>query len=172
MSYVLKHKQDLNFLFLACKTLRAVVRLFFSNFIQSFFSNGKFISSQLYLFIKGVMFVVYWGSFFISSYFNTTARAYWKHFLSFLLKGFIVFLLSSQENLYMIHHDSDLFYNIYNTTNEHNWTQTTFDWFQISFFYLFLSYLEIYFITLSASSLIIFLCYHFLNPLHALHHYL
>ena len=32
--------------------------------------------------------------------------------------------LSNQENWYMIHYNSDLFYDIYNTINEHNWRQT------------------------------------------------
>ena len=32
---------------------------------------------------------------------------------------FFVFL-SNQENLYMIHHDWDLYYDIYNTINEYN----------------------------------------------------
>ena len=41
--------------------------------------------------------------------------------LSFLLIGFIVFLfLSNQENEYMIHHDLDLFYDIYNTVTKYN----------------------------------------------------
>ena len=29
-----------------------------------------------------------------------------------------------QENVYMIHHDLDLFYDIYNTINTHNWRKT------------------------------------------------
>ena len=39
---------------------------------------------------------------------------------------FIVALLfsSSEENLYMIHYNSDLFYDIYNTINEHNQRKT------------------------------------------------
>ena len=57
LSYVLKH--DIFFLlqagyifsFLAYKTLKAIVKLFFSDFFQSSFSDGKFIRSQLYLFI-------------------------------------------------------------------------------------------------------------------------
>ena len=44
--------------FLVYKTLRAVVTLFFSNFFQLSFSDGKFIPSQLYLFIKGLIFVI------------------------------------------------------------------------------------------------------------------
>ena len=36
--------------------------------------------------------------------------------------GFIAafLFLSNQGNLYMIQHDSDIFYDIYNTINEHN----------------------------------------------------
>ena len=37
---------------------------------------------------------------------------------------FIVAFLSDQVNLYMIHHNLDLFYDIYNTINENNETQT------------------------------------------------
>ena len=41
----------------------------------------------------------------------------------FLLIGFFCFL-SNQDNLYMNHKNSDLFYDIYNTINAHNWRQT------------------------------------------------
>ena len=76
--------------------------------------------------MKSLIVVFLWGSFFINSWFNATVIAYWKHLLSFLLMGFIdAFLfLSNQENLYMIHDDSDLFYEIYNTTTANNWKQT------------------------------------------------
>ena len=57
-TYVLKHKQDIFFSFLAYETLRAIVTIFFSNFLQSFFSDGKYILSHLYLFIKGLVFVI------------------------------------------------------------------------------------------------------------------
>ena len=45
-----------------------------------------------------------------------------KRFIVFLLMGFTVtFLLFIQlGELYMIHHGWDLFYDIYNTINEHN----------------------------------------------------
>ena len=68
-----------------------------------------------------MFFVILCGSFFISLWFNLIITAYRKH-LSFLLTGFIVailFFLSHQENLDMIHYDSDLFHDIYNTINEH-----------------------------------------------------
>ena len=67
LRYILKFKQDTIFSFLAYKTLRAIATLFFSNFFQLFFSDGKFIPSQLYLFIKGLIFVILCGSLFISS---------------------------------------------------------------------------------------------------------
>ena len=55
------------FLFLAYKILRAIIRLFFSNFFQSSFLDGKFIPSQLYLSINGLIFVNLSGCFHISS---------------------------------------------------------------------------------------------------------
>ena len=98
--------------------LRGIVRLFFSNFFQSSFSDGKFIPSYLYFFIKGLIFVI------LSGFYSVTA--YWKHLLSFLLMRFIVAFcfLYSQENLYMIHYNLDLFVDIYNTITEHNQGQT------------------------------------------------
>ena len=95
-------------------------------FSNHLFSDEKFIPSNLYLFIKGLIFVILPGFFPISTPFNATVIAYWKHLLSLLLMGFIVAFcfLSNQEILYIIHHDSDLFYDIYNTLNEHNQRQT------------------------------------------------
>ena len=45
------------FSFLAYKTLRAIVPLFFSIFFQSSFSDGKFIPAQLCLFVEDLIFV-------------------------------------------------------------------------------------------------------------------
>ena len=51
------------FSFLAYKTLRTIVTLFFSIFFHSFFSDGEFTPSQSYLFIKDLIFVILCGSF-------------------------------------------------------------------------------------------------------------
>ena len=112
------------FSFLAYKTLRAIVPLFFSDFFYSSFSDGKFIPSHL--FIKGLIFLIRCGSYLISSWFTATVTAYWKHLLYLLLIGFIAAFcfLSSKEKLYVIHDNSDLCYDIYNTINEHNRRKT------------------------------------------------
>ena len=108
-------------------------------FSQSSFSNGKFIPSQLFLFIKGLIFVILCRSFFISSWFNTIVTAYWKHVLPSLLTGFIVAVfVPNQENLYLIHHDLDLFHDIYNRVNKLNQRQTHYlslipNWFDVYF---------------------------------------
>ena len=78
------------FSFLGYKTFRAIVTLFFSNFFQSSFSDGKFVPFQFYLFIKDLIFLILYGYFFISSWLNATITAYWKHSLPFLLIEFIV----------------------------------------------------------------------------------
>ena len=64
-------------------------------------------------------------------------------------------LFSSQENLYMIHHDLDLFYDIYNSITEVKQRQT------IYFLILFLNHEKV---------LYNFMCF-ITNALHALHHY-
>ena len=47
------------------------------------------ILSLLYLFVKGLIFIILYGSFLISSWFNATVKGYWKHLLSLLLIEFI-----------------------------------------------------------------------------------
>ena len=91
------------FCFLAYNTLRAIVTLFFKKLFQSFFSDGKLIFSQLYLFIKDLIFVIPSRCFPICSWFNETVAAYWKHLLTFFLIGFIVvfsLFIQSVESLY------------------------------------------------------------------------
>ena len=90
LSYVLKHKQDIFFSFFSIQIIKSNCYIVFPNFFQSSFSDEKFIPSQLYLFIKSLIFVILCGSFFISSGFNPTVTMYWKNLLSFLLKRFIV----------------------------------------------------------------------------------
>ena len=46
------------FFFFRYKLLRAIILFFFFKFVQSSFSYGKFIFYQLYLFIKGLFFVI------------------------------------------------------------------------------------------------------------------
>ena len=106
-------------------------------FWQKIYSFPFIFIYKLYLLIlfKVSTFVILFESFLMSSSFNTFVTAYWKH-LSFLLLLFC--FLSNQENLYMIHHDSDLFYDVYNTKNEHNKRQT-------HYLLSFLNYFDIYF---------------------------
>ena len=63
------------------------------------------------------MFVVLSGFFLIYSVLKT--------FVVFTIEGiYCCFFLSKQKNLYMIHHDSDLFYDIYYTINKFNQIQS------------------------------------------------
>ena len=89
--YFSKHKQDIFVSLLAHKTLRAIVLLFFSRFFWSSFSDGKFIPSQLYLFIKGLIFVILSGLCPIFLWFNATVTTYSKHFLWKFYCCFFVF---------------------------------------------------------------------------------
>ena len=70
--------------------------------------------------IKGLIFVILSGYPLIYSCFNATVIACSKYLLSFLSIAFINRFLSSQESLYMIHDDFNLFYDIYNIVAEHN----------------------------------------------------
>ena len=96
-------------------------------------------------------------TFIVSSTFNVTITAYWKHLLSFLLIEFVaasLFFIQTEESIYMIHHDWDLFYDIYNTINKHYQEKiTTFHWFfQLILIFFFFSDSKTSSITSSASS--------------------
>ena len=77
--------------------IKSTCSIIFLNLFPNFFlSDEKFVPGRLYLFIKGLIFVVLGISFLISSWFNLAVTVYWKHLLSFLLIGFVVaFLLLS-----------------------------------------------------------------------------
>ena len=113
-------------LFLGYKSLRATATLFFSNFWSDIFFFRKCIPFQLYLCIKGLIFVVFWGYFFISSYLMRLLQCTENICcLSYEWKILSIFCFSSNhENQYMIHQDSDLFYDIDNSINEHSQRQT------------------------------------------------
>ena len=72
--------------------------------------------------MKNLIFVILCGCFFLFLH-NLTRLL---QLLTFLLMGFnLAFLfLSSQEILYIIHRDLDLFYDIYDTITEHNRKQS------------------------------------------------
>ena len=92
------------FFFLAYKILKGIVTLIFSNFFQSSSSDGNFIHSHLNFFIKGLISFILCGSFLISSWFNATVTAYWKHLLSYSLMGFIApFLFFIQPGGFLFH---------------------------------------------------------------------
>ena len=124
LSYALKRNQ--NFFYCSIQNIKSNCWIFFTIFFQSIFSDGKSFPSQLYLFIQGLI-VCY--SFSIFSYFlwlNPTAIVFWKYLWYFLLIGFIIAFsfLFNQKNLYMIHQDTDLFFDVCNAINELNWRQT------------------------------------------------
>ena len=124
MNYVLKYKQEI--IFFNMQNIRAIVTLFFPIFFQIYFSDGKFIPSQLYLFIKELILLLFQNvSLFLHDLMWLLQRTE-NIYCDFLLMEFILALLflSNQDNLYMIHHNSDLFYDIYNAINEHNQKQT------------------------------------------------
>ena len=92
INYVLKHKQNIFFLF-SIQNIKSNCYVIFLKFFQLSFSDGKFIPSQSHLFVKDIIFVILCRSFFISSWFKAIVTAYWKHLLSFLLLGSIVAFL-------------------------------------------------------------------------------
>ena len=65
-------------------------------------------------------------------------RFYWWDLL-------LLFFSSNQENLYMIHYDSHLFFHIYNTINEHSQNKTTLHRFQIILICVFESFRKLFY---------------------------
>ena len=78
--------------------------------------------------------MIFFSRFFpISLWFNASIAQYWNHLLWSFSVGFIslfFIFLCNQENLHLIHHHLDLFYDIRNAIEEHNEIKiTTFRWF-------------------------------------------
>ena len=88
------------FVYFSIQNIKSKCCISFLNFLQSSFSDEKCIPYQLFLFIKGLIFVILCGLFLIFSWFNATVTAYWKHLLSFLLIGFIFFLIQLGGSIY------------------------------------------------------------------------
>ena len=80
---------------------------------------------------------------------------YWKYLLSFYWWDLLLLLcfLLNQENLYLIHHNLNLFCDVCNTINEHNSRQTHYLSLITNYFDVWLNESKSYFITSSASSL-------------------
>ena len=124
LSFILKCRQGIFFnLFCsisAYNTLTATVRLFLKVF-QSYFTGRQFILFQLYLLIKGSIFDILWILFFqilhdLMQLLLCIERIYYHHWRDLLQRCFSV----NQENLYMIHCDLHLFYDISNPKNTCN----------------------------------------------------
>ena len=115
-----------------------------------FFSIIFFLwKSYYFLIIKALIFLILCGFFSISLWFNATVTAYWKY-LSFFWLGLLLlfYFLLNQENLYMIHHDLDLFW-WHLQYNKWTWSKTNSLPFIDSelFWYIFLSESKSSFIT-------------------------
>ena len=97
------------------------------NYFSQIFSNhlffdGWFIPSQLSSFMKGLIFAIFCEYFLY--FYNLIPILQHIESADYIFDWWNLFLLScflsSLENLYMIHLDLDLFYDICNTINEHS----------------------------------------------------
>ena len=141
MSCVLKHIEDSFFSFFSIQNTESNCYIIFLKFFAVVFFWWKLYSFPVIFIYKWFNFCCPLWSFFISFWFNVPIIAYWKHLLSFssLYDLFLLFcFLSNLEKVYMTHHNSDVFNDIYNTLNKHNWRQT-------QYFSSILNYFEIYF---------------------------
>ena len=71
--------------FFSIQNIKSNCYIFFLKFLRITFFWWKMYSLPVISTWKGLIFVILCGSFLITSWFNATVTAYWKHFLSFLL---------------------------------------------------------------------------------------
>ena len=146
MSYILKHKQDI-YIYILAQNIKSNCSIISLNSFPIIFADGKCIPSNLFIYKRFNL----WFLVDVFLFFHATVTAYWKYLLSFLLIGFIVaflflLFLSNQENLYMINQNSDIFYDIYDTINEHNnYELSTSHWFFQSNLIIFNKWLKKFF---------------------------
>ena len=107
------------------KMLRAIILLFCSKYFQIFECDANFLSFQLYLSIKGLIFDIVFGWLLICLWFNATVKAYWKQLHHYFLDILLLFYFwTIQENLYMVRLFSKLFFECGNTINQ-NYDEST-----------------------------------------------
>ena len=117
---ILKLNQDIFLLLLACNILGVIVLLVFAIFFANYLSLMENLFISIYI-SKCLFFFPY--------FFMVQRNCYriLKAFIIFFIDGvyccYLFCFLLNQENLYMIHHNSDLFYQAYNqiyyTTKEY-----------------------------------------------------
>ena len=112
------------FLVFSVQNIKSNREVIFHNFSPIIFFRWVigYISFQLYLFVKDLIFLIPSRFSLLFSRFKASVTAYWKYFLSFLLIGFIVaflYFIQSGESMYDPPRFG-FFYDIFNTTNEHN----------------------------------------------------
>ena len=106
--------------------LRAIILLFCSKYFQIFECDANFLSFQLYLSIKGLIFDIVFGWLLICLWFNATVKAYWKQLHHYFLDILLLFYFwTIQENLYMVRLFSKLFFECGNTINQTMTNQLT-----------------------------------------------
>ena len=151
LNCVLKHKQDTFFLS-NIQNIESNCHIIFDKVFPIIFFWWKVYSSQLYLFIHFLFFFV--DHFLFLHYLTQLLHRIENICCLFFVDGiyccFFCFL-SNQENLHMIYHDSDVFYDIIMNIIEDK--LTTFCWFKVAVMFIF-SESKNYFITSSASSFI------------------
>ena len=111
------------FLFFSIQNIKNNCSIIFLNFSPIFFSWWKIYSFPVIFIYKRFNFCFSLQIFFLFLHDLTRLLKCIESIdYLFLLIEFIVAFcfLSNQENLYVIHHNLDLFYDIYNTINEHN----------------------------------------------------
>ena len=134
------NKNKIFFFIFRVQNIKSNCYIIFLKCFQIIIFWWKIYSFQLYLFIKGLIFVILCRSFF---FFHNLTRLLQRIESSFyLFSWWDLFLLScflsSWENRYNIHHDWDLFYDIYNTLTTHSQRQN-------HCLSLILNYFDIYF---------------------------
>ena len=105
------------FFFFSIQNVKSNCYIIFSQFFPIIFFWWKIYSFPAIFFVKALLFVILCGSFLISSWFSATVTEYWKNICLIYWWDLLLLFLSSQEDLYMTHHDSNLFYDIYNIIN-------------------------------------------------------
>ena len=131
----------INFYIFSKQKMKSNCYITFLNFFPIIFFWWKIYSSLVIFIYKRFNFYYSFQIFFLflhnlTQMLQRVEDIYYPFYWWELLLCF--WFLSNQENLYMIHHDFDFFYDICNTINEHNRRQT-------SCFLLILNYFDTYF---------------------------
>ena len=141
---LLKFRQNIHFFSFGIEHIKRNYWIIFLKLVPVIFSWWMIYAFPIVFITKGLVFDIPNSSPFFMIECNCCSAL--KAFVIIITRIYCWFFLSNQENIYMIHHLSDLFYDLFNIRNQHYQNKITpFHWFFLAYFISIKNWFKIFF---------------------------